>query len=102
MNMHSSLIQKLKLYEFEMVQNTVEATKNICWAKDDGAVDYSVVTRWVKKFCTGCKNLNDQARSGRPKTTESEAMLQAIEANPASSPQAQHLSVQWGSLLSQP
>ena len=32
-------------------------------------------------------NLNNQTRSGRPKTLGSEAMLQTIEANPVSSTQ---------------
>ena len=37
--------------------------------------------RWFKEFCSGCKNLNNQARSGKFKTVDSEAVLQAIEAN---------------------
>ena len=37
--------------------------------------------------CSGCKNLNDQAKSGRPKTVDSRMVLQPIEANPASSTQ---------------
>ena len=38
---------------------------------------YSTVTKWFMKFCLGCKNLNDESRSGRPKTMDSEV----IEAN---------------------
>ena len=68
-------------FEFQ----TVEATKNICSMKREGAVDYSIVTRWFKKFCTGGKNLDDQAKSDRPKIVDSEAILQTIEANPVSS-----------------
>ena len=30
MNMHHSLIQELMLYEFELGNNTVEATKKMC------------------------------------------------------------------------
>ena len=41
---------------------------NICCAKYKGTVDHSTVTRWSKKLCSGCKNLDNQARSGRPKT----------------------------------
>ena len=37
----------------------------------------STVTRWFLKVCLVCKNLNDQARSGRPKSVESEAVLQS-------------------------
>ena len=39
----------------------------------------------MKKFCLGCKNLNDQVRSGRPKIINSKVIFQVIEANLASS-----------------
>ena len=73
------------LYEFKLGHNAAEATKNICCVKGEGTVDYNTVTRWFKKFCLGCKNCNDQARLGRPKTMNSEDLLQAIEVNPVSS-----------------
>ena len=63
----------------------VEATKNICCAKGEDTVDYRTVIKWVKKFHSCCKNLENQTRSSRPKTVDSEPVLQAIEANPASS-----------------
>ena len=85
MNVQHSLIRKLMLYEFEPGHNATEATKNICFAKGEGAVDHNTVTRWFKKFRSGCKNLDDQARSGMPKNMSSKAVLQAIEANWASS-----------------
>ena len=44
--------QEIMIYEFKY--KTVEATKNICYAKDEDAV-----ARWFKKFYSGCKNLND-------------------------------------------
>ena len=34
------------LYEFKLSHNVVEADKNICSAKDEGAVNPSTVTRW--------------------------------------------------------
>ena len=55
----------------------METTKIIYSVKDESAVDSSTVTRWFKKFCTVGKSLDDQTRSGRPKT--------ATEANLASS-----------------
>ena len=57
-------------YEFELSHNATKATKNICYAKNEGAVDPSTVTRWFKKFHLGCKYLNDQTRSGWPKTVD--------------------------------
>ena len=61
------------------------ATKNIFSVKGEGAVDHSKVTRWFKKFCLGCKTLDNSARSDRPKTRVSETVLQAIEVNYAAS-----------------
>ena len=52
-------------------------TKNICCVEGEGAIDHSTVTRWIKKFC---KNINNQARLGRPKTLDLKAVLQAMEA----------------------
>ena len=53
--------------------------------KSDGAVDHSTVTKWSKKFHSSCMYLDNQARSGRPKTVDSKVLLQANEVNPASS-----------------
>ena len=74
-NMQCCLNWELMLYKFELSYNTMEATKNICYAKDEGTVDHSTVTRWFKKFCSGCNKLNDWVKSGMPKTV---AVLQAI------------------------
>ena len=43
-NVQHILIQELMLYEFELVDNTVEVTKNIC-AKCEGAVGHSTASR---------------------------------------------------------
>ena len=43
-NMQCCLIHKLRLYEFKLGHNTMEATKNICKVK----------------FFSGCKNLEDR------------------------------------------
>ena len=69
------------LYEFQ----TVEATQSLCCTKGEGKVDHSAVTRWFKKFCLIYKNLDDQVLSCKPKIRDSKNMLQAIEANLASS-----------------
>ena len=71
------LIRELMLHEFELSHNATEAMKNIFCVK-------SLVTWWLKKFRSGCKNLDDQARSSWLKTVDSEAVLQVIAANPTS------------------
>ena len=51
-----------------------KATKNICYVKGEGAVNLRVVTRWFKKFSPGCKNLDTQAKSDKPKTKDFKAV----------------------------
>ena len=53
--------------------------------ESDGAVDHSTMTKWFKKFRSGCKKFIDQAMSGRPESVDSEAVFKVIGANPASS-----------------
>ena len=73
------------LYEFELGHDTVEVIRNASSVKGQVTVDHKTVIRWFKKFCSCCKNLDDQAMSVRPKAMDSEAVLKAIEANLASS-----------------
>ena len=69
MNMQHSLIWELIIIEFEYTKRNQKHLSCKRWR-------HSWVTSWFKKFCPGRKNLDDQAKSGRP-----EAILQAIEAN---------------------
>ena len=56
-NAQRSLIRQL--LELKQSHNTVGTTKNIS-AKDEGAFDPFIVTRWLKKFrCSDCKNIDD-------------------------------------------
>ena len=83
MNRKCSLIWEVMFYEFKNDHNTArEATKNICCERSKGTIDYSTVTRCFKKFCSGCKNLDNLTKSGRPKTVDSEAVLETIEPFP--------------------
>ena len=73
------------LYKFKLGHNATKATKRICCAKSEGAVDHRIVTRWFKKFYLVCKNFNNLARSGSPKSKDSLAVLLTIKANLVSS-----------------
>ena len=55
MNVQSSLIQELILYEFKMDHSTSESAQKICYAKSNGAVGTGTVTRWLKKFSSCSK-----------------------------------------------
>ena len=62
----------------------LDVTKNIFCSKGEETVNPSAITRWLMKFHSGWKKLDDQVITGRPKGVDSETMLQAIEPNPAS------------------
>ena len=101
-----SLIQELLLYDFQLNHNATEAPKKVCCTKSKGAVDHSMVTRCLKKFILVCKNLDDNKvrlawkcgfwdHDSTHWGKSSEELLETIR-------QAWHLTVQRGSLLSQP
>ena len=69
------------LHEFELGLNATEATKNICGAKGEGAFNRRTVTRWFKKFQSGCKNFDNQKGPDRTKIVDSETVLQTIGTN---------------------
>ena len=58
---------------FKEGHNAKKATKNICCAKGERAFDHNTVSRHLKTFRLGCKNLDDQEKSDWPKTFDCEA-----------------------------
>ena len=62
MNIQCSLIWEHVFYEFQLGHNAVEATKNLYCVETEGIFDHSTVTRWFRKFYSGCKNLDDQIK----------------------------------------
>ena len=62
--------------------NAVGETKNICCSKGENTDNHN---GWFKKIRFGCKDIDDQAKSGKSKSTDSEAVLWDLEANPESS-----------------
>ena len=77
-NLEHRLIWDLLLYKFKLYYNSAEATKNSCCRKGKDSVIHNTVTRWFKKFHSSCKNLDNQARIGRYKTTDSGIVHQTI------------------------
>ena len=63
MDVHCSQVWELKYMNLNW-----DATKNICCAEGESAVNHCTVTRGFKTFCSGCKNLEYQVRSGMSKT----------------------------------
>ena len=54
----------------------MEAAENICCVEGEDKVDHIKITSWLKTFRLGLKKLEEQVKSGRPKTNDSEFMLQ--------------------------
>ena len=54
----------------------MEATKYVYCAIGKGAVDHSTERRWWKNFRSGCKNLDNEVKSSKPKTMDSEVEFQ--------------------------
>ena len=61
------------------------AARQICQVEGEGKVSNRTARKWFKQFSQGDTNLTDKKRSGRPKTINSEAILNAVEINPSTS-----------------
>ena len=85
MHVKPRLIRKPMFYEFDLEHNTSEATKNICRANGEGAIDHSIVIRWLKKSSWGFKYIDDQARSGWLKAVDPRPCTKPSRENPTSS-----------------
>lgn len=65
--------------------NATQAAKKICEVEGKDFVSIRVAQNWFKKFNRGQDHLQDQARPGRPITTDFECIRNAVEANPSTS-----------------
>ena len=65
--------------------NATAAARKICEVEGDDVVLDRTAWIWFKKFDDGDTDLRDKSRSGRPTAVDSEAIREAIEANPSTS-----------------
>lgn len=79
------IIRNLLLYEFELGHSAKKAADSINQAKGAGTVCESTAYRWFAKFREGNEALNDKERSGRPRESDREAIIAAIELDPSMS-----------------
>ncbi|XP_035733844.1 histone-lysine N-methyltransferase SETMAR-like [Vespa mandarinia] len=64
----------------DSVKNTLD---EICTVYGDGAITIiTTVRNWFKKFRGGNLNLEDEDRSGRPKTTDMDLIKAMLDENP--------------------
>ena len=66
-------------YEYQLSDNAVIATQNICVAKGQGTVFYVTAKRWFKRFRNGDFSLQDYLRSGRPMEIDLAELKHALE-----------------------
>ena len=59
-------IQAVFLFEFKMGHKAAETTHNINNTFGPGTANEHTVQWWVKKFCKGDENLDDEEHSGQP------------------------------------
>ena len=61
--------------------NAAAAAKEICAVEGEGTVHPSTARKWFQRFRSGNTSLDDKPKSGRPVTTDIDALLNAVEGN---------------------
>ena len=65
--------------------NAAAAAKEICAVEGEGTVHPSTARKWFQRFRSSYTSLDDKPKSGRPVTTDIDALLNAVEGNPGAS-----------------
>ena len=78
-------IRHCMLYEFNLKKNAVQATKSICSAYGQGALQLRTCQNWFARFKTGDFDLNDKERSGRPVEDDDDQLEELLEEDPKQS-----------------
>ncbi|XP_045194792.2 protein GVQW3-like [Mercenaria mercenaria] len=55
-----------------------EIFDELCVVHGQNEVSYATVTRWIKKFKSGCDSINDAPKSGRPCSATSNTMVNKV------------------------
>jgi transposase len=83
--MEKHYFRVLLLHYWKQNLKATEATQKICQVEGEGVLSVHTTRKWFKKFNDGDTSLEDEPRSGRPVTVDSGALLERVEANPATS-----------------
>jgi transposase len=94
-------IRVLLRYYWKQNLKAIEAAKRICEVEGEGVSSNGTAQNWFKRFNDGDTNLEDEPRSGRPITVDSEALHEAVGANPATSTRrlSAELDIPWKSVV---
>ena len=71
--------RKCLLYEYQLGNNSVITTRNICVAKGQEAVSYATEIRWFKRFRDGCFSLHDVRKSRSPMKIDVDELKHVLE-----------------------
>lgn len=83
--MKNFYFRALLLHYWKQNFKATDAAQKICEVEGEGSISIRAAQKWFKKFNEGDTSLDDQPRSGRPVSTDSEALRELVEANPATS-----------------
>ena len=75
-------LRHVMLYEFRKGVSVGTAQKNISSVYLDRAPALNTVKKWFGRFRNGDFNLEDQPRSGRPSSTDDDAVSNLVQENP--------------------
>jgi transposase len=78
-------IRVLLHYYWKQNFKAIEAAKKICEVEGEGVISNRTAQNWFERFNDGDTSLEDEPRSGRPVNVNSEALREAVGANPATS-----------------
>lgn len=78
-------IRILLLHYWKKGFSARSAAVEICEVEGDKFVSKSAAIKWFQRFNSGNTDLNDESRSGRPSTVDSQAIMNSANANPCTS-----------------
>jgi transposase len=78
-------IRVLLHYSWKQNLKATEAAKKIWEVEGEGVISNCTAQNWFKRFNYGDTSLKYEPRCGRPVTVDSEALREAVRANPATS-----------------
>ena len=71
-------IRSLLHYESNLEHGATEATRNVCQALGENAVNLRTTQRWFAKFREGDQSTSDQPRSERPQEIDRDALMNML------------------------